>query len=875
MRSDSHSRTDGLRHATDHAGPRRARPPVRSWVAGIRGLGVALGATCLLMVTTAAQAQMAASPSISVDKTVYAGHDAGGGCPGGELLEGAPGGEVTYCFEVTNDGDTPLEAVTVADADLDIDDSDMTTLPGEADLALLAPGESVTLYVEGTVTGDLTNTATVAAVPVDGNGDPLVGVDPVTAEDTAQVDELAPSVSVAKTVYRGHDDGAGCPGTESVSGDPDDAVTYCFHVTNDGEATLSPVTLADADLGIDDGDMAMLSGDLSMMEPGATASLYVEASIAGDLTNTASVTGHPVDAAGDTLAGSQPVTESDQARVDQVGPSISLEKSVYLDHDDGVGCPGSEVAAGADNRDVTYCFVVTNDGDTILGPVTVTDGDLGIDESDMTLLSGDLTSLAPGDSVSLHYQTVIDGDLTNTATASGTPSQDDGEPLPGLDPVTDEDTARVDEVAPTVSLLTEVLDPFTGIYLDADADAGTLGDNDDTPATVAAGDSATFRFTAANEGDAAITDVEVDAPLCDAPPSVIGGDGGEPDVLDEEETWVLTCDIEDVVEGMTMKATLTGDANGDEPDGSGTSETARVQVAALSIEKSVQNPRTGEFGESVVLEPGADVTFQILVTNAGEVPLAGAVVNDPLASQCDHDATGVLAPGEDLAPFTCVVEDVREGFVNTATVSARPVDARGEEIGDEIVAESLAVVDMAAAFETTDLALTKILAETDQTDGTATWLISVTNEGAATATEPIVVTDELPAGLSYRDAGGDGWTCEHDAPVVTCATDLDVGPGQSASIAIETYVLADPGEIVTNEASVDGSGDLDSSNNTDVASVQVDSEGNLVPVVPTSSEPTDLARTGSDVARLVALASVLLLLGVLLLRAARRATVSP
>ncbi len=71
-------------------------------------------------------------------------------------------------------------------------------------------------------------------------------------------------------------------------------------------------------------------------------------------------------------------------------PDIVLEKTVL----DGAGgaCPGTEgddelvttVAGGT----VTYCFRVVNTGDTSLSPVTIDDPDLGIDQDDMTLVSG-------------------------------------------------------------------------------------------------------------------------------------------------------------------------------------------------------------------------------------------------------------------------------------------------------------------------------------------------------------------------------------------------------------------------------------------------------------------------------------------------------
>src|SRR5690606_14848950 len=142
-----------------------------------------------------------------------------------------------------------------------------------------------------------------AGTPSDEGGDPLPGGQAVQDQDTATVDVVAPSVVVAKTVYRGHDDGAGC-GTsgELATGLDGDAVTYCFAVTNDGDTPLAPVTLLDGDLGITEAGVEVVGGGtLDSVAPGDTVVVYVETTIGKDLVNTVSVSGTPVDGNGDPL----------------------------------------------------------------------------------------------------------------------------------------------------------------------------------------------------------------------------------------------------------------------------------------------------------------------------------------------------------------------------------------------------------------------------------------------------------------------------------------------------------------------------------------------------------------------------------------------
>jgi hypothetical protein len=150
----------------------------------------------------------------------------------------------------------------------------------------------------------------------------------------------------------------------------------------------------------------------------------------------------------------------------QQDPDILIEKTVL----DGAGqpCPGvegeDELVVGAPGDPVTYCFRVENTGDTFLFPVVIEDPDLGISNLDMTLVSGDdSVPFPPGGELVYSYETVIDGDLLNVATVTGTPVDEEGNPL-DLPDVTDDNDAEVQDEVPetttTVPEVTAVLDPF-------------------------------------------------------------------------------------------------------------------------------------------------------------------------------------------------------------------------------------------------------------------------------------------------------------------------------------------------------------------------------------------------------------------------------
>ena len=126
---------------------------------------------------------LVAGPAIQLQKTVYAGHNGGAGCPGGEIESGG-NSAITYCFEVINIGDTYLNDIEINDDDIAITREDMTLISG---VEPLAPSASMAFYYETTLTAELTNTADTSANPTDAAGADLPGIPDPTDSDIAQV----------------------------------------------------------------------------------------------------------------------------------------------------------------------------------------------------------------------------------------------------------------------------------------------------------------------------------------------------------------------------------------------------------------------------------------------------------------------------------------------------------------------------------------------------------------------------------------------------------------------------------------------------------------------------------------------------------------
>jgi probable HAF family extracellular repeat protein len=360
-------------------------------------------------------------PSLSLQKTVYLGHDGGTSCPGGELVTGTNGAPITYCFRISNDGDAALTNVVLNDASL----SGFSV----TNLGPLATGETWTAHFETTIVGDLHNVAAASGYGPDG------GL--VADEDTADVAEFIPSIDIQKTVYRGHDGGASCPGGDFLQATNGTPVTYCFDVENTGTTNLTAVEISDAALGIAPIPIGTLAS-------GATFATSVTAFVTGTLTNIATV--------GGTDPNNTPVGDQDSAVVEMIRPSLLLQKTVYLGHDGGASCPGSEKVAGTKGTAITFCFNVFNDGDTTLTNVVLSDAGLP------GFPAAHLGTLTAGNSASLFFESILLQSRVNSATATAFTV------IGTL--IKDADTATVELSAPT-----NILDDaeFTVI------DLGTLG----------------------------------------------------------------------------------------------------------------------------------------------------------------------------------------------------------------------------------------------------------------------------------------------------------------------------------------------------------------------------------------------------------------
>ena len=406
-----------------------------------------------------------------------------------------PGTMVDYTYAVTNQGNDTLSNVSISDDTC----APVTTVVGDS---TLLPGETQTYACSTIVNQDTTNTATFT-------GTDLLG-ETWTFTGQAFVDVIAPVVTVEKT-----------PSAEIVY--PGTTVNYTYAVTNQGNDTLSNVSISDDTCA----PVTTVVGDSTLL-PGETQTYACSTIVNQDTTNTATFTGTD-------LLGT-PWTYTDTAFVNVISPLISVDKT-------------ASATAVYRNETVVYTYEVQNPGDDPLSSVSVSDDKC----SPVTRTGGDTNGnnkLDPGETWTYTCSTSLSTPTLNKATASGTDSLGNT--------VSAQDTAFV-----------SVIDPGIGIEKTADKSEARLGE------------IVQYTFAVLNSGDDPLSDVTVGDNKC-SPVSFTGGDTNGNGKLDLGERWTFTCSMAHNSPGAT---TNTATANGLDSTGRPQSaqDTATVTVGYYMV----------------------------------------------------------------------------------------------------------------------------------------------------------------------------------------------------------------------------------------------------------------------------------------------------
>jgi uncharacterized repeat protein (TIGR01451 family) len=553
---------------------------------------------------------------------------------------------INYAFVVTNTGNVTLTDVTVADTAFN---GSGTPPVISCPTTTAAPGDQIHCTASYTVTqadvdaGELTNTAVASGLPP-GATTPVTSL-PSTVDVPAV---QSPSLTVDKTAD---------PTSVTAAGD---AVTFNFTITNTGNVTLHGVVINEGTF-TGTGTLSVLTytwpGTPGVLIPGqqatATATYTVtQADVdAGSVSNTATTSG--------TSPGGVTVTSPSSTATVTATPAPDL--TVVKSATDSNGLPTTVLILG---QVIDYAFVVTNTGNVTLNNITVADTKF-TGSGPPPVVSCPATSLAPGDQVhctatyTITQADVDAGQLTNTATASGTP--------PGS--------------------TTPVTSPPSTVLVPAEQSPSLTVDKTADPTSVsAAGQTVTFNFTITNTGNVTLHGVVVNE-------DAFTGTGTLPPL---SYTWPGTAGV--LIPGQQATATVTYTVTQADVDAGGISNTATASgtppgsttpVTSPSSTATVTAPPTPDLVITKMANPtsvttaGQTVTFSFTITNDGNVTMTGVSVTDPLAGLSALTYTwptpaspGVLAPKEvatATATYTVTQADIDAGsIVNTATASGTP-----------------------------------------------------------------------------------------------------------------------------------------------------------------------------------------------------------
>ena len=650
----------------------------------------------------------------------------------------AAGQSVGYSFLVTNTGNVALSGVTVAETAFSgTGGVPVATCPAGA--ASLAPGASITCTATYAATqtdintGKITNTAVATGTPPSGTA---VTSPPSNATVTATAN---PALLIVKSV----------DATElTVAGQ---VLHYSFVVTNTGNVTLSPVTVAEtAFSGSGTPPVITCPAGAASLAPGASVTCTGSYTVTqtdidtGKVTNTATSTGTP--------PSGPPVTSPPSTvTVPNVpAPSIHVVKSAS---------PTTVTAAG---QSVNYSFLVTNTGNVTLHGVTVADTAFsGSGTPPVITCPAGAAAMAPGASVTCtatYAVTQVDinaGKITNTAVATGTPPT--GPPV---------------NSPPSNATVTATSTPALTIVKSA------------SPTTVtAAGQTVDYSFLVTNTGNVTLHGVTVTD-------TAFSGSGTKPVITCPAGAASLapgasvTCTATYVVTQTdinTSKITNTAVATGTPPTGppvdsppSSATVTA-TQTPALTLAKSA-SPTT-------VTTAGQTVHYTFVVTNTGNVTLTAVAVAEvafsgsgpqPVAT-CPAGAAS-LAPGASVtctATYTVTQDDINAGQItNNAIANGTP------PTGPPVTSPP----SNATVTATANPALTLVKSASPTTVTAAGQSVDysflVTNTGNVTLTN-VTVTDTVFSGTGTP-------------PVVTC-------PADAASLAPGASVTCTAGYTVTQD----------------------------------------------------------------------------
>ena len=656
------------------------------------------------------------------------------------------GDRVAYTFVVSNSGDTTITGIAIVDTFT----APAGPLPAiSCPVTTLAPGQVTSCSASYLLTqadvdhGSVANSATAT-----GTGP---GGAPVTSNlDTATVTvPAAPSLSLTKSA---------APTTVSAAGA---SVGYTFTVTNTGNVTVTTLAINDTFDAPAGPPLTPIDCGTTILAPSASTTCTGTYTVSqadvdsGQVRNTAHATA--LDPAGDPVA-----SPDDTATVTIPGaPALALVKSAT---------PASVSAVG---DVVGYQFQVTNIGNDTVSQLAI-DDTLSAPAGPALTLACPLTTLAPDASTTCTASYVVtqadldNGGIDNTATAGAVDPH-------AIAVTSNESSAAVSaSQTPVITLLKTA-----------------------TPTTVSqAGQSVSYQFLATNTGNITVSGLTIaDTLTAPAGPAL-----------------TIACPATTLLPGTATTCTATylvtqadidhgqidNTAVADAVGAGGQPLTSAPSTAVVSVTATPSLSLVKTASPNTISAAGSTVAYSFVVTNSGNVTLAGISVSDTFSAPAGP-APAVTCPGGSLAPgatTTCTSSypatqaDIDHGGIdNSAFASGQ--DPTGTEVDSppataQVTAAATAALSLVKSSSTTQIS---------HPGESVNYDFLVTNTGNVTL-QSITITDTLaaPAGPALTPIcpaaplpPGGSTTCTADY----VATQADIDNGLISNTATATGI--DPG----------------------------------------------------------------------------------
>ncbi|MDQ6658157.1 MAG: DUF11 domain-containing protein, partial [Actinomycetota bacterium] len=715
------------------------------------------------------------------------------------------GSTATWSVVVTNSGpsnarDVVLDEQTpvgVSDLAVTLPDGTSCADPQRCVLGTLAPSDSVTVTVTGTVDSGyqgptVVNSASVASATGDPDGRNN------SAQSTSTVDRSA-TFTVTKTSH---------PAT-LVPGEP---AIYTITVHNTGPSDAPASSLTDA-----------LPDGITVRAPGVTSSQ-----------GSCTPIGRRLDCSLGTITSGADATITVPVSIDPAFPRPTIVNSATASNrygPDATGTVTSDVTPKADltvrktgpatvtaGSPITWTIDVDNAGPSTARDVVLVDTlPAGVHGVDVTASQGScavdigvvrcvIGALAGGDQASVQVTIAHNLDpsftgslLVNTAEATS-PTPEPQVP----DPADPTKGGRVSSVTTTVTTKADV----------------QVFKSTDTP-TAAPGDRVSWRIVARNNGPSTARNVVVTDSLPTglsdvtfSPPAGVGC------------TAVGRCTVGDLMPGQANEKVITvvGTINQNDTDdritnsASATSDTADPNPGNNSVDSPILLSPTADLrlektGPATAV-PGGRISWRLTVTNLGISTARDVSIVDRLPAGISHVAvtgplpTGVtcatpstditcsaaiIDPGARHAVTVTITATIDPGTTAALTNSATATSPTADPIPDNNTDSVTTTIQPQA-----DLRISKSGPKTITAGAPIAWTVTLTNAGPSTA-RSVKMTDAAPKGVT-------GFTFDPPAgvscTVASCAVG-DLAPNQTVTIRVTGTVAAAPaGTVLQNVASV-------------------------------------------------------------------------